>query len=85
MNEILQKNHDSFIKDIEKYKTDLNCKRCWNNCNIFATLCRINDEVRLYSRFIKSLLDPNEKHYKDDKFLEKLQKLIVSYLMFMKF
>lgn len=38
--------------------------------NIFSALHRVNDEVRLHSRFISVLLSPLSRHKKNDQFLK---------------
>ncbi len=46
MSEILQDDNVNFIKDIEKYETEFECrKRYKNDYNVFTTLCRINGDV----------------------------------------
>lgn len=41
-----------------------------NDYNLLNTVLRPHDEVRLHSRMIASLLDPNGKHYQGSLFLE---------------
>uniref|UniRef100_UPI0026308851 PDDEXK-like family protein n=1 Tax=uncultured Campylobacter sp. TaxID=218934 RepID=UPI0026308851 len=41
-----------------------------NDYNLFLALFDASDEVRLHSRFICSLLDPNSPHYQKELFLE---------------
>ena len=45
-------------------------QRGLNDYNLFTTLLKKTDEVRLHSRFIASLLDPKGLHYQDSLFLE---------------
>ena len=40
-----------------------------NDFNIFTTLLKQHDEVRLHSRFLAFLLSPNKNHYQGDLFL----------------
>lgn len=42
-----------------------------NDYNIFTSLLKASDEVRLHSRFIFSLLNPEGDHYQGTLFLEK--------------
>lgn len=46
-------------------------KRGLHDYNIFTVLFRENDEVRLHSAFLYSLLNPNALHYQDELFLSK--------------
>lgn len=51
-----------------------------NDYNIFTTLLQISDEVRLHSKFIHSLIDPDGLHYQGTLFLELfLEQLNLSY------
>ena len=47
-----------------------------NNYCLLNTVLRRNDETRLHSRFIYSLLNVNGQHYKKDYFLRQLQVLM---------
>ena len=62
----------SMLKQIKVLNDKLEIKKLRgnNDYNLFATLLDINDEVRLHSRFIHSLLDPNSPHYQKELFLE---------------
>jgi len=57
------------IKDLSN-KIEVKKLRGNNDYNVFASLLSIYDEVRLHSRFIYSLLDPNSLHYQKELFLE---------------
>lgn len=57
------------ITDFKNIQNDQK-KRGLNDANTFTMLFRVHDEVRLHSRFIKFLLDPNANHYQDDLFLK---------------
>lgn len=63
---------ESMLKQIKVLNDKLEIKKLRgnNDYNLFATLLDINDEVRLHSRFIHSLLDPNSPHYQKELFLE---------------
>ena len=62
----------SMLKQIKVLNDKLEIKKLRgnNDYNLFVTLLDINDEVRLHSRFIHSLLDPNSPHYQKELFLE---------------
>ncbi len=56
---------ESMLKQIKILNDKLEIKKLRgnNDYNLFLALLDINDEVRLHSRFIYSLLDPNSSHY----------------------
>lgn len=63
---------ESILKQIKVINDKLEIKKLRgnNDYNLFLALLDINDEVRLHSRFIYSLLDPNSSHYQKELFLE---------------
>lgn len=63
---------ESMLKQIKVLNDKLEVKKLRgnNDYNLFLSLLDINDEVRLHSRFIYSLLDPNSLHYQKELFLE---------------
>ena len=63
---------ESMLKQIKVLNDKLEIKKLRgnNDYNLFLSLLDINDEVRLHSRFIHSLLDPNSSHYQKELFLE---------------
>jgi len=63
---------ESMLKQIKALNDKLEIKKLRgnNDYNLFLALLDINDEVRLHSRFIYSLLDPNSSHYQKELFLE---------------
>lgn len=63
---------ESMLKQIKILNDKLKIKKLRgnNDYNLFLALLDINDEVRLHSRFIYSLLDPNSSHYQKELFLE---------------
>ena len=63
---------ESILKQIKVLNDKLEIKKLRgnNDYNLFLALLDINDEVRLHSRFIYSLLDPNSLHYQKELFLE---------------
>jgi len=73
------KSYDEIFNELKQFKAEQNRQkqRGLNNYNILTTVLSPSDEVRLHSRMIHSLLDPNGDHYQDrlflDKFLEVLQ------------
>ena len=63
---------ESMLKQIKILNDKLEIKKLRgnNDYNLFLALLDINDEVRLHSRFIYSLFDPNSSHYQKELFLE---------------
>ncbi len=51
-------------------------KRGINDANTFTTLLFKSDEVRLHSRFLRFLLDPQGNHYQEDLFLRLFLKCV---------
>lgn len=47
-----------------------------NDVNLLSSVLSVNDEVRLHTRFIYSLLNPKGKHYQRTRFLELFQETI---------
>src|SRR5690554_7656522 len=45
-------------------------QRGLNDFNLLSSVLSVNDEVRLHTRFIYSLLNPKGKHYQGTRFLE---------------
>ena len=69
--------HESEVSDLfvnyTKFKSiqEQQKKRGLNDYNLFTSLLDKSDEVRLHTRFICSLLNPEGNHFQDDLFLEK--------------
>lgn len=63
---------ESMLKQIKILNDKLEIKKLRgnNDYNLFLALLDINDEVRLHSRFIYSLLDTSSPHYQKELFLE---------------
>lgn len=63
----------SFFRKIDEINEDRKkqIENGLNDHNVMTSLLRQSDEVRLHSRFIYSLINPNGKHYKGTLFLEK--------------
>ena len=63
---------ESMLKQIKVLSDRLEVKKLRgnNDYNLFLALFGASDEVRLHSRFICSLLDPNSPHYQKELFLE---------------
>ena len=63
---------ESMLKQIKVLNDKLEIKKLRgnNDYNLFLALLDINDEVRLHSRFIYSLLDTSSPHYQKELFLE---------------
>ena len=70
--------YDSFFQDVECVREEQNKQksRGLNDYNIFTSLLKASDEVRLHSRFIFSLLNPEGEHYQGALFLEKFIEVI---------
>ena len=62
---------ESMLKQIKILNDKLEVKKMRgnNDYNLFLALLDINDEVRLHSRFIYSLLDTSSPHYQKELFL----------------
>nr|WP_314070834.1 PD-(D/E)XK nuclease family protein [uncultured Campylobacter sp.] len=63
---------ESMLKQIKVLSDKLEVKKLRgnNDYNLFLALFDTSDEVRLHSRFICSLLEPNSPHYQKELFLE---------------
>jgi len=64
------KNYKNYFEKIKQFKIeqDKQKKRGLNNYNILSSVLNISDEVRLHSRMIFSLLNPNGTHYQSSLF-----------------
>ena len=64
--------YEDFFIEIRKFKQEQNKQkqRGLNNYNLLTTVLKADDEVRLHSRMIRSLLDVNGEHYQHTLFLE---------------
>jgi hypothetical protein len=58
-------------------KRDAQKARGINDYSLLASVLDVNDEVRLHSRFLYSLLDPRGNHYQGGLFLELFLKVSV--------
>jgi len=65
--------YEDFFEEIRKFKEkqDKQKQRGLNDYNILTTVLEPHDEVRLHSRMIGSLLNPDGLHYQNTLFLEK--------------
>ncbi|RLA66641.1 MAG: hypothetical protein DRQ78_03920 [Epsilonproteobacteria bacterium] len=72
MNEKIKEEHSHFFKEMKKFKEKQTKQkeRGLNDYNLLTTVLSADDEVRLHSRMIHSLLDPNGWHYQGSLFLE---------------
>lgn len=72
MNEERKEEHSHFFKEMKKFKEKQNKQkeRGLNDYNLLTTVLSADDEVRLHSRMLHSLLDPNGLHYQGSLFLE---------------
>lgn len=68
----------NFFEEIKKFKKKQQAqkKRGLNDYNLLTTVLKPHDEVRLHSRVIGSLLNPNGLHYQETLFLEKFFELV---------
>ena len=64
--------YDAFFEDIEHVleRQVQQKSRGLNDYNIFTSLLKVHDEVRLHSRFLHSLLNPDGAHYQGTLFLK---------------
>lgn len=72
MNEERKEEYSHFFKEMKKFKEKQNKQkvRGLNDYNLLTTVLSADDEVRLHSRMLHSLLDPNGLHYQGSLFLE---------------
>ena len=70
--------YDRFFQNVECVRETQNKQksRGLNDYNIFTSLLKASDEVKLHSRFIFSLLNPEGDHYQGALFLEKFIEVI---------
>lgn len=69
--ELKKQDIDDFIALFNDYKQRQQSQkmRGLNDFNLFTTLLKADNEVRLHSQFLRFLLDPNANHYQGDLFL----------------
>lgn len=77
----MSKTEDEYINIFEeikkfKLKQQKQKQRGLNDYNLLTTVLKPHDEVRLHSRMIGSLLNPDGLHYQDTLFLEKFLEII---------
>ena len=72
------KQYKSFFDEIAQFqkKQAQQKQRGLNNYNILTSVLDKSDEVRLHSRMLYSLLDPNGQHYQDNLFLDEFLKIL---------
>ncbi len=70
--------YDSFFMEMKKFKEKQNKQkqRGLNDYNLLTTVLKPHDEVRLHSRVIGSLLNPEGMHYQGSLFLENFLEVI---------
>ena len=70
--------YTNFFTDMKKFKEkQYNQKqRGLNDYNLLTTVLSVDDEVRLHSRMLHSLLDPDGLHYQGSLFLESFLDII---------
>ena len=63
---------DNFIELFKNFKQKQQQQklRGLNDFNLFTTLLKPNDELRLHSRFLNFLLNPNGEHCQGSLFLD---------------
>jgi len=78
MSECSKDNYEDFFTGIRDFKILQNKQkqRGLNNYNLLTAVLSPSDEVRLHSRMIYSLLDPNGKHFQGTLFLERFLKVL---------
>lgn len=72
MSEEFKKDYSSFFEKVKKFKEKQNKQkqRGLNDYNLLTTVLSVDDEVRLHSRMLHSLLRPDGLHYQGSLFLE---------------
>ncbi len=70
--------YQNFFNNFQQFKAiqKKQKQRGLNDFNLLTTVLKYSDEVRLHSRMIGNLLNPNAKHYQDTLFLEKFLNII---------
>jgi len=78
MSESTKGNYEDFFAGLIEFKKSQNKQkqRGLNNYNLLTAVLSPSDEVRLHSRMIYSLLNPNGKHFQGTLFLEKFLKAL---------
>ena len=73
-----ENDYQDFFNNFQQFKAiqKKQKQRGLNDFNILTTVLKYSDEVRLHSRMIGNLLNPNAKHYQDTLFLKKFLKII---------
>ena len=73
-----EEKYKNFFDKIEKFKIKQTQQkqRGLNNYNLLTSVLQPHDEVRLHSRIIFSLLNPNGEHFQDTLFLEKFLEIL---------
>ena len=63
---------NNLFRQLEKHKENVKCQKKLghNNFSLLNTVLKADDEVRLHSRFISSMLDPQGNHFQDSTFLK---------------
>ncbi len=67
---------EKLLEDIKKIKEKYENKRKVDGFNVFLALNKIDEEVRLHSRFISYLLSPTSNHSKGNFFTERFVKML---------
>lgn len=72
MSEEFKEDYSNFFKRMKEFKEKQTKQkeRGLNDYNLLTTVLSANDEVRLHSKMIHSLLDPDGSHYQGSLFLE---------------
>lgn len=73
-----EQQYQDFFDHFRKFKEMQNRQKArgLNDFNLLTTVLKYDDEVRLHSRMIGTLLDPNAKHYQGNLFLAEFLKAI---------
>jgi len=71
-------NYEAFFASLKEFKKLQNSQkqRGLNNYNLLTAVLSPSDEVRLHSRMIYSLLNPNGEHFQGTLFLEQFLKVL---------
>jgi len=75
---MIKNDYEDFFAGLKDFKQLQNKQkqRGLNNYNLLTAVLKPTDEVRLHSRMIYSLLNPNGKHFQGSLFLEKFLKVL---------
>ena len=73
-----EQKYENFLDKVKKFKEvqEKQKQRGLNDYNLLTTVLKVDDEVRLHSRMIHSLLNINGSHYQNTLFLENFLEIL---------